>query len=151
MKSKLSLNRVFTANGAGVTDQTTIEIMSGAGRSDVWLYFNKHSTDKAKCKKGGEVISCKGSSTSGLGRHLKAKHSIEATAGAAKAKPQQLSSPVDCEPSTNAGKKQNTSTSVATSSATSCQGQPIFHFMVRETLEEIVSRLIALDGFAEQV
>lgn len=109
----------------------------------MWLYFDKHGDEKAKCKKCGDVMSCRGSSTSGLGRHLKTKHSIDATA--ARAKPQQLSTTVDveCQQSSSAAKKQK---SVATSSASS--RQPILQFTERESLEEIVSRLVALDGFA---
>ena len=44
----------------------------------VWSHFEKCTTqDKARCKKCGALLSCKGGSTGAIRGHLKAKHEIE--------------------------------------------------------------------------
>ena len=44
----------------------------------VWVYFDKCTTeDKAKCKKCGSLLSCKGGSTGAMRGHMKAKHDTE--------------------------------------------------------------------------
>lgn len=50
-----------------------------SGRSEVWQHFEKNGKDSAKCKKCGDPISCKGSNTSGMLKHLRTKHKIEIT------------------------------------------------------------------------
>ena len=44
--------------------------------AEVWKYFSKVNDENAKCNKCEKIIGCKGSSTSGLGRHLLSLHSI---------------------------------------------------------------------------
>lgn len=106
---------------------------SGAEKSEVWLYFDKLNAEFAKCKKCGNDINCKGGSTSGLKRHLFSKHTIVI----------QTNHSADCKSSTSAAKrKKNTAKSGASSS------QPILKFMKRQSLQEIVSRLVTLDGFS---
>jgi hypothetical protein len=105
---------------------------SGSGKSEVWLYFDKLNANFAMCKKCGNDINCKGGSTSGLKRHLSSIHAIII----------QTKQSVDGESSSSSSKrKKNTAESGASSS------QPIFKFMKRQSLQEIVSRLVTIDGF----
>jgi BED zinc finger len=43
----------------------------------VWDHLILKTTDLARCKKCGVVISCKSSSTSSIRKHLKIKHNID--------------------------------------------------------------------------
>lgn len=95
--------------------------------ADVWKYFTKLSTDaeKAQCAKCPQILSCKGASTSGLLRHLQHKHNIT------------LKRPIseDQQPSS--------------ASKLSKPGESsMFQFVKRQSLEEIVARLAAIDGFS---
>jgi hypothetical protein len=100
-----------------------------SGKSEDWKYFEKVDSDHAKCKKCLKPIGCKGSSTSSLSKHLKQKHGIEIT---------KQSRPEEPSSSVSAAKKPKTSPAEQPS---------LFTFVQRESLCEIVSKLIALDGF----
>nr|CAD2202729.1 unnamed protein product [Meloidogyne enterolobii] len=45
--------------------------------SDIWKYFNKHSTDEGKCKICSKLVKRKDGNTKGLWQHLKISHSEE--------------------------------------------------------------------------
>ena len=76
------------------------------------------------------VIKCTGGSTSGLLRHLKSKHSIE-----------KLSS-------TQSYVSSNTQSASSTERSKSTYSQTTLHsFMNKKTIEEIVAKLVAVDGF----
>lgn len=101
-----------------------------AEMADVWQYFTKLSTngEKAQCSKCPQQLSCKGSSTSGLLRHLQGKHNI--TIKRPTAEDQQPSSaPTPCK-------------------VAKPEGSSMIQFIKRQSLEEIVARLAALDGFS---
>lgn len=109
----------------------------------MWLYFEKQSSDNAKCTKCGDVLSCKGSSTSGLTRHLQKKHSITLPS-----KQKQVAAADDSESAPSSTKKQKKSEAEgASSSSSTASQQQILKFAKRQSLAEIVSRLVALDGF----
>lgn len=100
-----------------------------------WQYFSKCcDNDEAKCNHCGVIIKCKGFSTSGLLRHLKAKHSIE--------KPTSAS---DCSLQSSAGNQSIASSSKCLDSLSS---QPtLFKFLKKDSKEEIIAKLVAVDGF----
>lgn len=50
--------------------------MDTRASSEVWKYFKKKGVEKAQCNRCPKILSCKGSSTSGLLRHLSTVHSI---------------------------------------------------------------------------
>ena len=88
--------------------------------SDVWNYFKKVEKEKARCIYCNKMLTCKGSSTSSLHNHLKTVHDK-----------------VTEKKSSDAGPSSQTST------------QPcILNFVKRTSLEEIVSKLAALDGLS---
>ena len=103
----------------------------------VWKYFDrgisKHSkgvTDEAKSKNCAAEMKCTGCSTSGLPRHPKSKHSIE--------KPSSTQSDVT----------HNTQSASSTKCFMSAYSQATQHsFMNKNTREEIVAKLVAVDGF----
>ena len=100
----------------------------------VWEYFDraigKGISDEAKCKKCAAIIKCTGGSTSGLLRHLKSKHSIE--------KP---------SPTQSADSSETQSGSSSKRFKSACSQPTLQSFMKKNTREEMVAKLIALDGF----
>ena len=51
--------------------------MERINQSKVWKHFTRgDDDDSATCTHCSKIISCKGSSTSGLFRHLKSKHKL---------------------------------------------------------------------------
>ena len=55
----------------------TLKFAPSKSDNPVWEHYDKCTTeDKAKCRKCGSIISCKGGTTSNLRGHLKAKHEI---------------------------------------------------------------------------
>lgn len=96
--------------------------------AEIWQYFEKYPADrdKARCRKCQQILSCKGSSTSGLLRHMKNKHEINVIPPA------------------------NTDNSATKGSASILPTkQPsMLKFVKRQSLAEIVARLAAKDGFA---
>lgn len=100
-----------------------------SGKSEVWKHFEKVDRDHAKCKICGKPIGCKGSSTSSLSKHLKQKHAIEIT---------KQSRPEEPSPPISAAKKLKTSPE-----------QPsLFKYVKRESLCEIIAKMVSLDGFS---
>lgn len=97
-------------------------------KSEVWDSFKKVGIDKAICNHCNKMLSCKGSSTSNLHNHLKAVHKIII------------------------GKKSETVGEEETpgSSSSSKKQTNIFNFMKvkRSSLEEIISKLAAMDGIS---
>lgn len=92
----------------------------------VWKYFVKEGNDQAKCLKCiNKILSCKGSSTSGLIRHLEAIHKINL-----KKRKQTVDS--DSSESQNQGAPDNS----------------VSKFLQRQSMAEIVARLVATDGFS---
>lgn len=97
-------------------------------KSEVWDSFKKLEMDKAICNHCNKMLSCKGSSTSNLHNHLKAVHKIIIE------------------------KKSETIVEEETpgSSSSSKKQTKILNFMKvkRKSLEEIISKLAAMDGFS---
>lgn len=99
--------------------------------ADVWRYFKRLPSDaeKAQCLRCMQILKCKGSSTSGLLRHLEFKHNITCKRQVPASTGQQPDSP---EPSS--------SRALAIPS--------ILNFVKRRTLNEEVARMAAKDGFS---
>jgi len=97
------------------------------GSSNVWEHFEKRkdSNKEAICKLCKKSIKCDGGSTSGMISHLKLVHKILIKKAADN----------DAGPSTSASTFKKDKILISS-------------YLQRETLEEIVSRLIALDGFS---
>ena len=103
----------------------------------VWEYFDigiskssKGATDEVKCKNCAAAIKCTGGTTSGLLRHLRSKHSIE--------KP--------C--STQSDVSSNTQSASSTKCFKSAYSLATLHsFMNKKTREEIIAKLVTVDGF----
>lgn len=94
----------------------------------VWKYFVKEGKDQAKCLKcPNKVLSCKGSSTSGLIRHLDAIHKINLQ------KRRQLFDSDGSSGSQNKDENLNTS------------HNSVLKFVQRKSMAEIVARLVASD------
>lgn len=99
--------------------------MSIANKSEVWSNFKKVAEDRARCNHCNKMLSCKGSSTSNLHHHLKAIHNIITD------------------------KKTETTDKQETPGPSCLQKQiSISNFIKRSSLEEIVSKLAAFDGFS---
>ena len=65
-----------SASCIGIEDDGDDECSASTSGS-VWKYFNKKSSQESvQCQLCNAAIKCKGSSTSGLIRHLRAKHNI---------------------------------------------------------------------------
>ena len=94
--------------------------------SSVWKYFEKINSDYAKCRECSKKISCRGGSTKGMKTHLKSIHAIDETSNKRQADDESR----NIQP-------------------TKKMSQPsIFKSMSqKETLPEIVSKLVAKDGF----
>ena len=103
----------------------------------VWEYFDrsisrssKGVTDETKCKNCAAVMKRTGGSTSGLLRRRQSKHSIE--------KPSSTQSDVSS----------NTQSTSSTKRFKSAYSQDTLHTsMNKKTREEIVAKLVAVDGF----
>ena len=95
--------------------------------SSAWKYFERITSDTAKCRECSKSIMCKGGSTKGLNTHLKSIHDIS---DAEKRKA------VD-EPGIQSTPKRMSQLSIFKSMANS----------QKESLPEIVSKLVAVDGF----
>lgn len=108
--------------------------------SEAWKYFEKVvNTETAKCKQCNATISCKGSSTSGMVKHLRIRHSIsfqnaKANSSVLPSK-KRKSSEASSSPSTSASSTGATNTGIA-------------KYLKRQSLDEILARLVALDGFS---
>lgn len=112
--------------------------------SEVWKYFDKVNRDIAKCKKCNGSISCKGSSTGGMIKHLSGRHNIEISTRGSKSSPQPSSS-----------KKRKPEQSDTPSSSLSTVGLGIetggilkFVNVKRQTIDEVLAKLVTLDGFS---
>lgn len=110
------------------------------GKSDVWTYFERNNKENAKCKMCSSIIGCKGSSTSGMARHLR-KHSIEIkkiqTLAPVTPKQESVSS-ILSSPSQSAPKKAKNATETPS----------ILKYVQRQSLCEIIAQLIAFDGIS---
>lgn len=100
--------------------------------ADVWKEFKKLPGEQAQCLKCPKIISCKGSSTSGLWRHLKNKHNLQ----------NQRESKSDVVPL-----KQRKVLDTA-EPASSIKQSSLLPFLKRRTLCETVARLAAADGIS---
>ena len=108
----------------------------------VWEYFDrgiskssKGVTDEAKCKNCAAVIRCTGVcvQTSGLLRHLESKYCMD-------------------EPSSTQSDVSSNTQSASSAKRLLCYFQATLHsFMNKETREEIVAKLVAVDGFPPSV
>ena len=93
--------------------------------AEVWEYYERVDDENAKCSKCNKLMSCKGSSTSGLNRHLTSIHNI------------------------NINKRKCIEQKEKNLSKTSINQQPsILSFTKRQSLQEIVAKLAALDGLS---
>ena len=100
-------------------------------RSFAWHYFTKVVKEEcATCNKCGAKLKCKGWSTSGLNRHLQARHAINE--------------------SVHKGNKRSADASTICESSKRQKVQPTLTnlFKPKETLQEIVSKLAAVDGMS---
>lgn len=116
-------------------------------RSTAWNHFERKSVDLAECSLCKNVIKTKGGSTSGLIRHLREKHGINA---------------VSSSQSTSTGATASTSARASSSKRPVCHSassaplglsdpkQRTLNFVVKSknSLEETVARLAAQDGFS---
>jgi hypothetical protein len=98
--------------------------------SFVWRHFmKKESGDKAQCKHCQRELACKGSSTTGLLRHLSGQHNIK---GPSDSQSMEASSSASLEPPAKKGRQLSIEDAMKK----------------KETLEEIVARLASSDGFS---
>lgn len=93
-----------------------------AGKS--WKFFDRVNCSEAKCRKCSSVIKCKGSTTSVLINHLKL-HQIEINK-----------------------KSMSTNNIVTTSPKKICIQPSIQEFVERDSLQKLVTRCAAKDGFS---
>lgn len=93
-------------------------------KSEVWIHFEKHSSEEATCRKCGNNIKCKGSSTTPLINHLK-RHEIYINKRTS---------------------NQEETTSVKSSKIVN--SQQILKFVKRESLGELLAKCAAKDGFS---
>ena len=106
-------------------------------RSFAWKYFIKNVDEEtAKCTKCDSVLKCKGWSTSGLLRHLKRKHNILNSLNL------QFGPSTSTEHSVR--KRTHKSNDVGEAAPQYKKACPIEK---EETLNEIVSKLVCVDGF----
>lgn len=95
--------------------------------AEVWKLFDKEPNETARCKKCLQTLSCKGSSTSGMLRHMKNKHGVEF-------KPTASNDPANDKSSNLPGPMK--------------QQSSMLKYVKRQSLSEIVARLAAVDGFS---
>lgn len=93
--------------------------------SNIWDHFEKGGSKGAKCKLCKKIIKCEGGSTSGMISHLKLVHQMLIK--------------------TN---KPDDDDGACTSALAIKKKKSISNYFQRETLEEILSKLVALDGFS---
>lgn len=106
--------------------------------SEVWAYFEKLAgSESATCKQCGRNIKCKGSSTGGLIKHARGVHNLEIPT--AKNPEKTVSS--------SATATSSQSPAESSSAAKRLREGTILSFVKRESMQEIVSRMAALDGF----
>lgn len=96
--------------------------------ADIWRYFKKLPSDaeKAQCLRCSQILKCKGSSTSGLLRHLQFKHNISCK--------RHVQAPTDQEPEPSSSKAPAIPSMI--------------NFVKRRGLNEEVARMAAKDGFS---
>ncbi|GFS71043.1 BED-type domain-containing protein [Nephila pilipes] len=108
-------------------------------KSFVWQYFIKNKNEEsAKCMKCSSILKCRGWSTSGLLRHLQIRHNISKAT-------QSVSSGLE-NTEINKRKIDSYNNIIITSE----QKNPLLSYFLKEkkeTLEEIVSKLVCVDGF----
>lgn len=125
----------------------TVNIMA-PNRAEVWKYFAEPEYGKAMCKLCRKKLACANSSTTGLRRNIEIIHKLKLDRAV-------NVSTADQVPTENQGQSstEQAAPTVATDS-TVPETQPtaqkhqasILNFMVNESRDEIVARLIALDG-----
>lgn len=114
--------------------------------SEVWKHFEKVNKEVAKCKSCNASLSCKGSSTGGLIRHLNARHKIEIKVKAS-------------EPTPPPNKKRcaeaesgEPSTSLPPPTTPTASGNGLLKYVTRQSkskpMDELLAELVAVDGFA---
>lgn len=103
-------------------------------RSAVWAHFAKLSRDKARCKVCGAVLSCAGSSTSGMIRHLRMKHVASASADSADS--------ASIFPSVTPKR----SCALGEELQATSKKRKLFFNRTGRSLAEVVARLVAVDG-----
>ncbi|GFV97261.1 BED-type domain-containing protein [Trichonephila clavipes] len=109
-------------------------------KSFVWKYFIKNKNEEsAKCMKCSNILKCRGWSTSGLLRHLQIQHNISKAT-------QSVSSGSQNTEITK--RKIDSDNDIRITSLN--KRNPYYHIFLKkkkETLEEIVSKLVSVDGF----
>lgn len=96
-------------------------------KSEIWIYFAKMEKDLAKCNNCAAHLSCKGGNTTGLINHLKL-HNLSINVNARK----------NCEVDNEASASKNFKSSASL----------ISFFSNKESLNEILSKCAAKDGFS---
>lgn len=110
--------------------------MADRSKAFAWNYYDKNDKEEsAKCKKCNAKIMCRGWSTSGLLRHLKNKHAIE--------KPPEYTAKRFADDGGDSGES-----SVSSDNKRKPSQTKITSFLKQDTREQIVSKLVAVDGFS---
>ncbi|KAL0859841.1 hypothetical protein ABMA27_010181 [Loxostege sticticalis] len=98
----------------------------------VWKHFKKINESTAQCSLCPKQISCKGSNTTGLDRHLQRVHNISVNQPPPDESKSVVQPGTSCEPESKKIKRENQS--------------EITRYVARKSLSEIISRLAAEDG-----
>lgn len=115
--------------------------MDTRASSEVWKYFKKKGPEKAQCNRCPKELSCKGSSTSGLARHLTTVHGINI-----KYRSDEESSQASTSASLPAT---GTSTSPPPEKKAPMKQTSLDqHIKMPNTIGEVVSKLAASDGIS---
>jgi hypothetical protein len=109
------------------TNQLTGRILDSSARLYGKWFKKIAKTESAQCQKRNRIIQCKGSSTSGISRHLASKHDIRL----------KNKEPVSENNNVLSSKSENKTKTNHT----------ILKFTKRQLMSEIVSRLAAKDDF----
>lgn len=122
--------------------------MEGSSGSGVWKYFKKKDKDNAQCSRCPKILSCKGSSTSGLARHLEKVHNIVIKPDSTSATSSASTIPLPPnEPSTSSAPLTEAVCSpIPTKKIKSEQSSLERYFQKPPKLSEIVAELAAKDG-----
>ncbi|CAG9136162.1 unnamed protein product [Plutella xylostella] len=112
--------------------------------SEVWNHFKKIGQDKAQCNHCPKSLSCKGSSTSGLSRHLELLHNIKLNDHGREASSAATTSASSPTPGTSTGLPQTAKKRKVLMVQTSMDQ----HIKPPSTIAEIVSNLAAKDGLS---